>query len=334
MSKIALITGVTGQDGSYLSKLLLSKGYIVHGIARRSSTCNTERIDNIFNTEERTFIHYGDLANGIENLIYSIKPDYIFNTAAMSHVKISFDVPVYTADVVGVGVIRILESIRRGIANGILKNDIRFLQCSSSEMFGITDPPQNEESKFQPQSPYGVSKLMGYWATKLYRTGYNMFACNSICFNHESECRGINFVTKKITRAAARILLGLQDKIELGNLDAKRDWGHAEDYVRAMEMIINHSIPDDFVIATGFQYSVREFAEKVFAYFNLDFYKYLINNDILKRPNEVPSLLGDSIKLRKTFGWEPKVDFNSLVIRMCSYDYEEALKELSWNKNI
>lgn len=328
MTKTCLITGINGMDGANLSRLLLSKRYIVHGVIRRSSYPNTGRIDEIFNPEDRTYIHYGDLQEGLSKLIYEIKPDYIFNTGAMSHVRISFDIPIYTAEVVGVGVIRLLEDIKNGIKWGILKKDTKILQCSSSEMYGTTPAPQNENSIFNPVSPYGISKLMAYHAVRAYRTGYNIFASNSICFNHEGKYRGVNFVTRKITRAAARIALGLQDKIELGNLEALRDWGNSIDYVKAMLMILEHNIPDDFVIATGEYHTVREFAEKVFAYFNLNFYDYLVSNDILRRPVEVPALLGDSTKIRETLGWKPEQDFNGLIKEMCDYDYEQEKRNL------
>jgi len=322
--KVALITGITGQDGSNLADLLLKEGIEVHGVIRRSSTCNTSRIDYLFDPENKTYIHYGDLADGIDNLLYDLQPDYVFNTAAMSHVRVSFDIPIYTLDINSTGVCRILEGIRK---TGLIKKT-RILQCSSSEMFGITPPPQNENTIFHPVSPYGIAKTAAYWLVRSYRDGYNMFACNSICFNHTGTRRGLNFVTKKITRTACKIKLGLVNKIELGNLEAKRDFGDSRDYVKAMWMIINHTIPDDFVIATGQTYSIREFAEKVFEYLDLDFYKYLVNNDIFKRPVEVPALLGDSTKIRTTLGWEPKISFNELVKSMVDYDMEELLHDL------
>ena len=329
MSKVALITGINGMDGSNLARLLLSKGIEVHGVIRRSSWPNTGRIDDILDPEERKYVHYGDLQEGIAKLLYDIKPNYIFNTAAMSHVRISFDIPIYTAEVVGVGVIRLLEDIKNGIKWGILGKDTKILQCSSSEMYGTTPPPQNEESPFNPVSPYGISKLMAYHAIKCYRIGYGLFASNSICFNHEGSLRGVNFVTRKITRSAARIKLGLLDKIELGNLEALRDWGNSTDYVRAMLMILEHDKPDDFVISTGEYHSVREFGEKVFAYLGLDFYKYLVNNDILRRPNEVPALLGNSTKIRTMLGWKHEQDFDGLVKEMVDSDMKELAKEIS-----
>lgn len=325
--KIALITGITGQDGSNLAELLLKKDYEVHGIIRRSSYPNTQRIDHIFDPESKAYIHYGDLSEGIDGLLYDLKPDYIFNTAAMSHVRISFDIPIYTLDTNITGVCRILEGIRKF---GLTKKT-RILQCSSSEMFGTTPPPQNEQTIFAPVSPYGISKLASYHLIRSYRTGYGMFACNSICFNHTGPRRGVNFVTRKITRIACKIKLGILNKIELGNLEAKRDFGDSRDYVRAMEMIINHSEPDDFVIATEEAYSIREFAEKVFAYLGLDFYKYLVNNDIYKRPVEVPYLLGDSSKIRTILGWKPEISFEQIIKDMVDSDMKEIKKEYGIN---
>lgn len=318
MGKKAIILGITGQDGSYLSELLLNKGYEVHGVIRRSSFPNTQRIDHIFDPQSKTYLHYGDLANGIDSLLYDIKPDEIYNLAAMSHVRISFDVPVYTFDINATGVCRILEGIR---TTG-LSNKTRFYQASSSEMFGVTPPPQSEDTKFSPVSPYGIAKMAAFYLTKCYRDGYKMFASNGILFNHESERRGVNFVTRKITQTAAKIKLGIVDKIELGNLDAKRDWGHSKDYMNAVYLIMQHGVPDDFVISTGEAHTVREFAEAVFEYFGLDFYKYLVTNNIYTRPVEVPYLLGNSDKARKILGWQPQIDFNRLVKMMCDNDLE------------
>lgn len=322
MSKKCLITGITGQDGSYLSELLLSKGYEVHGVIRRSSYPNTQRIDKTFDPESKQFIHYGDLSNGLDDLLYELQPDEVYNLAAMSHVRISFDVPVYSLDVNATGVCRILEGIRR------ICPKAKYYQASSSEMFGVTPPPQNETTLFHPVSPYGCAKLAAYWLTRCYRDGYKMFACNGILFNHESPRRGVNFVTRKITRLACKIKLGLLDKIELGNLEAKRDWGHSKDYMNAIWMIMQHSEPDDFVVSTGEAFSVREFAERVFAYLGLDFYKYLVNNDIYKRPVEVPYLLGDSTKIRTVLGWKPEYNIDSLVKDMVDNDMIEIQKEL------
>lgn len=330
MTKKALVTGITGQDGSYLSELLLSKGYEVHGIIRRSSTANTANIDHIFDPEIKGRLHYGDLADtSIANIIYDIKPDEVYNLGAMSHVRISFDKPEYTGDIVGLGACRILESLRCGIKNNILSKNIKYYQASSSEMFGITPPIQNENSIFNPVSPYGCAKLYAYHMTRTYRYGYNMFACNGILFNHESPRRGINFVTRKITRAAARIKLGLQDKLPLGNLDALRDWGHSKDYMRAIWMIMQHEVPDDFVVSTGEYYTVREFLEKVFNHFNLNWEDHVLLLDDYKRPNEVPALKGDSSKIRTVLGWKPEYNIDNLVAEMCESDYKNESK----NKN-
>jgi len=320
--KKAIITGITGQDGSYLSELLLKKGYEVHGVIRRSSLPNTDRIDNIFDPEEKGYIHYGDLSEGIDHFIYDIQPDEIYNLAAMSHVRISFDVPIYTLDINSTGVCRILEGIKKF---GLTKKT-KFYQASSSEMYGATPGPQNEETMFHPVSPYGCAKLAAYYLTKSYRDGYGMFASNGILFNHESPRRGVNFVTKKITRLACKIKLGLLNHIELGNLDAKRDWGFSGDYMEAIYKIMQHDTPDDFVISTGEVHTVREFAEEVFTYLNLDFYKYLKYNDVYERPVEVPYLLGDASKARKVLNWEPKVSFRELVKMMVDYDMSKELK--------
>lgn len=316
MNKKALILGITGQDGSYLSEILLEKGYEVHGVIRRSSFPNTQRIDTIFDPDDRKYLHYGDLSTGIDDLLYNIQPDEIYNLAAMSHVRISFDIPVYTLDINATGVCRILEGIRK---TGLAKKT-KFYQASSSEMFGITNPPQKEDSLFQPVSPYGVAKLAAYHLTKCYRNGYGMFASNGILFNHESPRRGVNFVTRKITRAACRIKLGLIDSIELGNLEALRDWGFSKDYMKAIYLIIQHDKPDDFVVSTGEAHTVREFAEEVFSYLDLDFYKYLKTNDVYTRPVEVPYLLGDSTKARTQLGWQPEVGFKELIKMMVDED--------------
>lgn len=316
--KVCLISGITGQDGSYLAELLLAKEYEVHGIVRRSSTCNTERIDNIFKPEDKKYLHYGDLQEGFDKLLYEIQPDLFFNTAAMSHVRISFDVPIYTMDVNATGVVRILEGIKK---LGLIKKT-RILQCASSEMFGITLPPQDENTPFHPVSTYGIAKLAAYWAIRAYRDGYGIFACNSICFNHEGQRRGINFVTRKITRGAVRIKLGLQKDLVLGNLDAMRDWGNAKDYTRAMIMILENDYPDDWVISTGEYHTVKEFVIKVFDYFDLDWEKYVKYDKIFLRPNEVPALLGKSDKIREKLGWKPEIDFAGLVKEMCDNDYK------------
>jgi len=315
--KKALILGCNGQDGSYLAELLLSKGYVVHGVIRRSSTLNTERIDKIFPHDSKEFIHYGDLQEGIEHLLYNIKPDEVYNLAAMSHVRVSFDVPIYTGLVNAVGVTRVLEGIRR------VGLKCRFYQASSSEMYGLTPPPQNEASAFNPVSPYGCAKLYAYHMTRSYRMGYGMFACNGILFNHESERRGLRFVTRKVTRAVARIKLGLQKKLYLGNLDAVRDWGHSKDYMKAVWMILQHHTPDDWVVATGERHTVREFVEKAFQCLDLDWKDYVIIDDKYKRPNEVPALLGDATKIETVLGWRPRVTFDKLISEMVVNDLRE-----------
>lgn len=329
--KKALITGITGQDGSYLAELLLEKGYEVHGIVRRSSDFHTNRIDHIFPPEQRGKIHFGDLAQGLDTLIYKIKPDEIYNIGSMSHVRVSFDQPVYTGDVTGVAVCRLLETIKEGIRNGILSKDTKFYQASSSEMFGQTPTPVNgydETSPFTPVSPYGCAKLYGYHITKTYRTGYGMFACSGILFNHESPRRGPTFVTRKITIAAARIKLGLQKTLELGNLDALRDWGHSYDYVRAIHAIMQAEKPDDFVVATGEQYTVKDFLIKVFNYLDLDWEKYVKYEPTLLRPNEVPNLLGNSTKIRTQLGWKPKYNIDSLVAEMVDSDFKNEINKM------
>jgi len=315
MSKpLALVLGTTGQDGSYLSELLLSEGYDVHGLIRRSSYPNTQRIDHIFDPESKAYLHYGDLSEGIDHILYDLHPDEIYNLAAMSHVRISFDIPVYTLDINAVGVCRILEGIRK------ICPQARYYQASSSEIYGLTPPPQNENSKFCPVSPYGIAKQAGFYLTKCYRKAYNIFASNGILFNHESPRRGINFVTRKITIGACKIKLGLIDKIPLGNLEAKRDWGHSKDYVRAMYMILQHNTSDDFVVSTGESHSVREFLEEVFNYLDLDIDKHTYIVDSYKRPIEVPSLCGDSTKIRETLGWKPTIGFKELVHLMVDSD--------------
>lgn len=327
--KKALLTGVTGQTGSFLAELLLKDNVEVFGIQRRSSTITTGRIDHILSPVPKVgFIetYYGDLAdaNSIVRLLVKVKPDMIFNIGSQSHVRISFDIPEYTAQVTGLGPLRILEALR---SLGMEK-DVRYLQASSSEMFGISPPPQNEDTPFRPQSPYGISKLFAYWITKAYRTGYGMFACNSICFNHEGERRGINFVTQKICHEAAKIKLGVQKTIRLGNLDAKRDWGHARDYARCQIMIMNHSVPDDFVVATQEQHTVRAFAEQVFTRLDLDLYDHLVFDSQYTRPNEVPSLLGDATKARTVLGWKPEITFCQLIDLMV----ENAMQEEEFAK--
>jgi len=331
MSKTVIVLGTSGQDGSYLSELLLSKGYTVHGVIRRASNFNTQRIDHIFNPESKINLHFGDLAQGIDNLIYEIRPDEIYNLAAQSHVRVSFDVPVYTGDINALGVCRILEAIKRGIDNGILKKDIKFYQASSSEMFGQTPTPvggYTESSIFTPVSPYGVAKLYSYHLTRSYRSGYNLFACNGILFNHESFRRGPTFVTKKVTRIASKIKLGLENEIVLGNLDAKRDWGHSKDYCKAIFAIMQADRPDDWVVASGHHYSIKEFVIKVFNYLDLDWEKYVKYDKSYLRPNEVPELLGNSSKIRKELNWQPEYDLDAIIKEMVDYDLKELEKEL------
>ena len=330
--KVALITGITGQDGSYLAELLLSKGYEVHGIVRRSSLINTHRIDHIYN---RINLHYGDLTDStnIVRVIQKVKPDEIYNLGAQSHVKVSFEMPEYTADVDAVGTLRILEAVR---LLG-MEEEVRIYQASTSEMFGLVqEVPQKETTPFYPRSPYGCAKVYGYWITKNYREAYNMYACTGILFNHESPRRGETFVTRKITQALSRISVGLQENLYLGNLDAKRDWGHAKDFVRAMWMMLQQEKPEDYVIATGQQYSVREFVEKAAPYFGMKIewmgegekevgFDWNTKKPVIYvdpkyfRPTEVESLLGDSSKAKKELGWEPEISFDELIEDMCIY---------------
>jgi len=317
--KRALVTGITGQDGSYLSELLLDRGYEVWGVIRRSSTITTDRINHLLFPSEKVNLVYGDLSNGLDSAIYDLKPDVIFNLASMSHVRVSFDVPIYTMDVNATGPTRILEAIRR---MG-LKDKTRFYQASSSEMFGDTPPLQNESSRMNPQSPYGVAKLAAYNMTRGYRSGYGIFASNGILFNHESERRGETFVTKKIVRAAVRISLGKQKGLVLGNLSARRDWGHSKDYMRAVIKIIEHSDPDDFVVATGEHYSIEDFLNKVFEKLNLDVGKYVKFDAKYTRPSEVPDLRGDPEKIKRVLDWEPKITISSLLDRMIASVQQE-----------
>jgi len=325
--KKALLTGITGQDRSYLTEFLLNKGYEVHGLIRRSSTFNTERIDHLYHDyhdpDARLFLHYGDLSVSAQlmDLLHSIKPDEIYNLGAQSHVRVSFDMPEYTGDVTALGTLRILEAIRK---TGI---ETKFYQASSSEMFGAAPPPQNEKTVFQPRSPYAAAKVYAYYIVQNYRDAYGIFAANGILFNHESPRRGETFVTRKITRAATQIKLGLKDKLFLGNLEAKRDWGFAGDYVEAMWLMLQQEKPDDFVIATGETHSVREFAEMVFSKLNLDYKKYVEIDKRYFRPTEVDALLGDSTKARKILGWQPRISFEQLVDMMIASDMEMAQKE-------
>ncbi len=318
--KKALITGVTGQDGSYLAELLLSKGYEVHGIIRRASTFNTGRIGHIYvdphSKGAKLFLHYGDISDAeqINNIIFNIKPDEVYHLAAQSHVRVSFDIPEYTGNITALGTTRILEAIRRS------GRKIKFYQASSSEMFGSAPSPQSETTQFQPQSPYACAKLYSYWLTKNYRDGYNMFACNGILFNHESPRRGETFVSRKITRAVVNILAGKQDKLYLGNLKAKRDFGYAPEYVEMMWSILQQHKPDDYVIGTGESHSVKELVEEAFSYVGLKWKKYVEIDQRYFRPTEVNNLIADIKKVKKVFKWQPKVNFHDLVKIMIDAD--------------
>jgi len=322
--KTALITGITGQDGSYLAELLLSEGYEVHGVIRRSSTFNTRRIDHLYrdphgNGEKpRLFLHYGDMGatDTLLDVIYTTKPDEIYHLAAQSHVRVSFDMPEYTGDITGLGTTRILEAIRKS------KIDSRFYQASSSELFGSAKPPQSENTPFQPRSPYAAAKLYAYWMTVNYREGYGMYSVNGILFNHESPRRGETFVTRKITRAVASIKAGLQDKLFLGNLDAKRDWGYAPEYLEMMHMLLQQDSPDDYAIGTGEAHSVRDFLDEAFGYADMDWHKYVEIDPRYFRPTEVDYLLCDPTKAKTKLGWEPKIKFHELVRIMVDADLE------------
>lgn len=310
---------MTGMDGSHLSEFLLDKDYEVHGIIRRSSSFNTQRIDHIFNKLQ---LHYGDLTDGnsIANLIHTIKPDEIYHLGAMSHVQVSFETPEYTTDVGALGTIRILETLRT------MDNPPKLYNAASSELFGSSPPPQNEQTPFRPRSPYAIAKLASYWNVVNYREGYNLFTSNGILFNHEGQRRGETFVTRKITKAIANILKGTQDKLILGNIDAKRDWGYSPDYVEAMWLILQYDKPTDFVIATGEMHSIKEFLEVAFNYVNLDWTKYvLFNHPKYMRPTEVDALCGDSTKARMLLGWEPKTSFKELVKLMVKADITNTL---------
>ena len=330
--KVALITGITGQDGSYLAELLLEKGYEVHGIVRRASLINTHRIDHIYN---RIHLHYGDLTDStnIVRVIQKVQPDEIYNLGAQSHVKVSFEMPEYTADVDGVGTLRVLEAVR---LLG-MENRVRIYQASTSELYGLVqETPQSETTPFYPRSPYGVAKLYGFWIVKNYRESYGMHCSSGILFNHESPRRGETFVTRKITQGLSKISVGLQECLYLGNLDAKRDWGHAKDYVEAMWLMLQQDEPEDYVIATGIQYSVREFVEAAAPYFGMKIewmgeglsevgYDWNTKKPVVKvdpkyfRPAEVETLLGDATKAKEKLGWEPKISFKELVEDMCIY---------------
>ncbi len=328
--KRAFITGITGQDGSYLAELLLSKGYEVHGLIRRASTFNTVRIDHLYQDPHvngvKLFLHYGDMADSsnLGRLIYEIKPDEVYNLAAQSHVRVSFDSPEFTGDVDAMGTMRLLEAIR---LTGRAK-DTKFYQASTSELFGLVqEVPQRETTPFYPRSPYAVAKLYSYWAVRNYREAYGMFAANGILFNHESPRRGETFVTRKITRAVGRIKAGLQDRLFMGNIDALRDWGYAVDYVEGMWRILQHDKPDDFVLATGEMHSVREFLAEAFGAVGLDWEKYVKYDARYARPTEVDQLLGDASKAKRELGWEPKVRFKELVRIMVESDVALAERE-------
>lgn len=329
---MVLVTGITGQDGSYLAELLLEKGYEVHGLIRRSSSFNTQRIDHLYQDPHvngvRLHLHYGDLADAgrLAKLIYEIKPDEVYHLAAQSHVRVSFDIPEYTGDVVGVGVMRLLEAIRE---TGLGKQ-VKFYQASTSELYGkVQEVPQSETTPFYPRSPYAVAKLYGFWAVKNYREAYDMFASNGILFNHESPRRGSTFVTRKITMAVARIKLGLQKDLYMGNVSALRDWGFAGDYVEGMWRILQHDKPDDFVLATGEMHSVKEFCEEAFSMVDLDWEEFVKHDSRYDRPSEVEQLLGDPTKARTELGWEPKVTFKGLVKMMVEADLQIARQELA-----
>ena len=327
--KRALITGITGQDGSYLADLLVAKGYEVHGIIRRASTFNTARIDHLYQDPHvhgvNLFLHYGDLADSVQlvKLLYNLDPDEIYHLGAQSHVRVSFDIPEYTADVTGVGTIRILEAIREA---GV---KTRFYQAASSEMFGkVQAVPQTETTPFWPRSPYGVAKLFSYWATVNYRESYSLHASNGILFNHESPRRGETFVTRKISRAVARIKHGLDSALYLGNLDAQRDWGYAPEYVEGMWLMLQQDKPDDYVLATNETHTVREFVQHAFAYADLDWKQFVKHDDRYERPAEVDLLIGDPAKAKKQLGWEPKVRFEELVKLMVDADLEMVRRDI------
>lgn len=331
MQKTALITGITGQDGSYLAELLLGKGYRVIGLVRRSSLVVRTRIDHL-NKEPHLFrsdfkLEYGDMSDGssLRKVLNKFKPDEVYNLAAQAHVRVSFDQPEYTADVTAMGVLRLLEATKDFIESS--GKPVRFFQPSSSEIFGSSPPPQNEATPHHPRSPYGVAKLTAYWNTINYRESYGMFCSNGILFNHESERRGENFVTRKITRAVGRIKLGLQHELYLGNLNTKRDWGHARDFVEAMWLMLQADKPDDYVIATGEAYSVREFLDAAFGMLDLDWHRYVKVNPYYFRPADVEHMLGDSTKARRDLGWKPKVYFKELVRLMVEHDLDLAERE-------
>ncbi|MEM6821400.1 MAG: GDP-mannose 4,6-dehydratase [Verrucomicrobiota bacterium] len=328
----ALITGITGQDGSYLADLLLEKGYEVHGLIRRSSSFNTDRVDHIYqdpHDTSRFFLHYGDLSDSVSvmSLLQEIKPDEVYHLGAQSHVRVSFDIPEFTGDVTGLGTLRLLEGIRKTDLN------TKFYQASSSEMYGLVqEVPQSEKTPFYPRSPYAAAKVYAHWLTVNYRESYDLFACSGILFNHESPRRGETFVTRKITRAVARIKAGIQDKIYLGNLDAKRDWGYAKEYVEAMWLMLQQEKPNDYVIATGETHTVREFLEEAFQHVELDWEKYVAFDERYLRPAEVELLIGDPSKAKEQLNWEPKTKFRELVKIMVDADVKMLDEEMSGKK--
>jgi len=327
--KTALITGITGQDGSYLAELLLNRDYVVHGLVRRASTFNTHRLEGIYRDPHelgaRLFLHYGDLldSGSLINLIRTVEPDEVYHLGAQSHVRVSFETPDHTVSTTGLGTLRVLEAIR------ISGSQARFYQASSSEMFGAAPPPQNESTPFHPRSPYGVAKVFGYWTTVNYREAYGLFAVNGVMFNHESPRRGETFVSRKITRAVARIKARLQDKLYLGNLDARRDWGFAPEYVEAMFLMLQRDVPDDFVIATGESHTVREFVERAFGRAGLDWQQYVAIDQRYYRPTEVEHLRGDASKARQILGWQPRTRFDQLVDIMVDADMRQLEDELA-----
>jgi GDPmannose 4,6-dehydratase len=330
-AKRALITGITGQDGSYLSELLLSKGYEVHGVVRRASTFNTERIEHLYldphEPGARLFLHYGDVTDGtgLRRILEKVRPDEVYNLAAQSHVRVSFDEPEYTADAVATGTLRLLEALRDHAA--VARTGFRFYQAGSSEMFGSAPPPQSESTGFHPRSPYAASKVAAHWYAVNYREAYGLFIANGILFNHESPRRGETFVSRKVTRAAARIKMGLQKKLYLGNLDARRDWGFAGDYVEAMWQMLQADRPDDYVVSTGTSHSVRELVQTAFDHVGLNGSDFVEVDPRYFRPAEVDHLCGDSSKARKALGWEPRVSFRDLVHMMVDHDLEAARQE-------
>jgi GDPmannose 4,6-dehydratase len=330
-AKRALITGVTGQDGSYLTRFLLEKGYEVHGIVRRASLFNTDRIDQIYHDPHvsgvKLTLHYGDLADGssLRHVLEAVSPDEVYNLGAQSHVKVSFDVPEYTADVDAMGTLRLLEAVRDHVRER--GRSVRFYQAGSSEMFGASPPPQSERTPFYPRSPYAVSKLAAHWYAVNYREAYGLFICNGILFNHESPQRGETFVTRKVTRAAGRIKEGMQEKLFLGNMDARRDWGFAGDFVEAMWLMLQQDEPDDYVVATGESHSVRDLVELAFAELGLDWKQHVEIDPRYLRPTEVDALQGDASKTRQRLGWVPRVGFKALVKMMVMHDLDLARRE-------